>query len=87
MLGEATGLATTLGWDVVYEEIVRQRDVSPRMYLGKGKVEDLRGIASHVGADVVFVNTPMLTVSTQSRKVMISNVEWVLMAWNLCIMG
>lgn len=62
LLSEAVGLAKTLGYEVVYEELVRQRAVVPRTFLGKGKVEDLRGIAAHTGASLAFINTPMLTV-------------------------
>jgi len=53
-LGELAELARTAGADVVQQEVVRRNKPTPAFYIGRGRVEGLRGLCQETQADLVI---------------------------------
>tara|TARA_R110000868_G_scaffold189695_1_gene432908 strand:+ start:92419 stop:93720 length:1302 start_codon:yes stop_codon:yes gene_type:complete len=59
-LEEAVNLAEALELDVVHSEIIQLRDVNPKTFIGKGRLEDVeKELDSGDGVEVVIVNAKL----------------------------
>jgi GTP-binding protein HflX len=55
-LEEARGLAEALDLEVVHAEVVALREISPRTYIGSGRVERLKEQAAALSAGVIIID-------------------------------
>jgi GTP-binding protein HflX len=59
LLAELTELVENLGLSIVRTILVRPRSISPALYLGKGKAEELAGLAKQDGAEVIVFDSAL----------------------------
>ncbi|MFM9009622.1 MAG: GTPase HflX [Planctomycetota bacterium] len=67
-LDELAGLAATAGTRVVAELTQRRDRPDQTTYLGKGKVEELRGVIAHHDADVVIFDNDLSPAQTRNLE-------------------
>ncbi|MFZ5833406.1 MAG: GTPase HflX [Planctomycetota bacterium] len=67
-LEELDGLAAAAGVRVVGQLTQRRETPDPATYLGKGKVEELRGIADKANADVVIFDSDLSPAQTRNLE-------------------
>ncbi len=67
-LEELEGLATTAGCRVVGQLVQRREKPAAATYLGKGKVEELKGLAEKAGADVVLFDNDLSPAQTRNLE-------------------
>lgn len=65
---EAVGLAQALGLDVTHAEAPPLRQISPRTYLGGGRVERLKERAEETGAGVIVIDAPLSPVQQRNLE-------------------
>ena len=61
-LDEITGLAETAGARVVSGVVQRRETPDVTAYLGKGKIEELKGVVGHHDADVVIFDLSLIHI-------------------------
>ncbi|HXN34548.1 MAG TPA: GTPase HflX [Opitutaceae bacterium] len=59
LLAELTELVENLGLSIVRTTLVRPRSISPALYLGKGKAEELAALAKQDGAEVIVFDSAL----------------------------
>ena len=59
LLAELTELVENLGLSIVRTTLVKLRALSPALYLGKGKAEELAALAKEDGADVIVFDSAL----------------------------
>jgi GTPase len=67
-LDEAVGLALAIDLDVVESGVVQVTDVRPATYLGKGKVEEIAGIAKSLAIDLVVMDCAVSPVQQRNLE-------------------
>ncbi len=67
-LAELAGLAATAGTEVVAELVQRREHPDQTTYLGKGKVQELTGLAEHHDADVVIFDNDLSPAQTRNLE-------------------
>ncbi len=67
-LDEAIGLALALGLEVSASEAAPLRQISPRTYLGSGRVERLKQEAEALGAGVIVMDAPLSPVQQRNLE-------------------
>ncbi len=67
-LAEACGLAEALDLDVVYSDAPPLRQISPRTYLGSGRVEQLKSKAEELEAGVIVIDAPLSPVQQRNLE-------------------
>jgi GTPase len=67
-LDELAGLAATAGARVVAELTQRRERPDQTTYLGKGKVEELRGLVAHHDADIVIFDNDLSPAQTRNLE-------------------
>jgi GTP-binding protein HflX len=67
-LAEACGLAEALDLDVAYSDAPPLRQISPRTYLGSGRVEQLKDKAEELGAAVIVIDAPLSPVQQRNLE-------------------
>ena len=67
-LDELAGLASTAGAHVVGELTQRRERPDQTTYLGKGKVEELRGMVEHHDADIVIFDNDLSPAQTRNLE-------------------
>ena len=67
-LAELAGLAATAGARVVGELTQRRERPDQTTYLGKGKVEELRGVVEHHDADIVIFDNDLSPAQTRNLE-------------------
>jgi GTPase len=67
-LAELAGLASTAGASVVGELTQRRERPDQTTYLGKGKVEELRGVVEHHDADIVIFDNDLSPAQTRNLE-------------------
>ena len=67
-LAEACGLAEALDLDVAYSDAPPLRQISPRTYLGSGRVEQLKEKAEELGAGVIVLDAPLSPVQQRNLE-------------------
>jgi|CXWL01.1.fsa_nt_gi GTP-binding protein HflX len=67
-LAEACGLAEALDLDVAFSEAPPLRQISPRTFLGSGRVEQLKEKAEELGASVIVVDAPLSPVQQRNLE-------------------
>lgn len=67
-LDELAGLAATAGAHVVAELTQRRERPDQTTYLGKGKVEELRGVVAHHDADIVIFDNDLSPAQTRNLE-------------------
>jgi len=60
-LEEAVGLARAIDLNVVQAGLVTLNDIRPATYIGKGKVDEIAGLAKSLEASVVIMDCPVST--------------------------
>lgn len=65
---EAVGLAQALGLDVTHAEAPPLRQISPRTYLGGGRVERLKQQAEETGAGVIVIDAALSPVQQRNLE-------------------
>jgi GTP-binding protein HflX len=65
---EAVGLAQALGLDVAYADAAPLRQISPRSYLGSGRVERLKDQTEELGAGVIVIDAPLSPVQQRNLE-------------------
>ena len=68
-LEEAIGLASAIGLDICSSGVVRLAKPRPGTLLGKGKVEELRGIIAAQDIDLVIVDHPLTPVQQRNLEI------------------
>ncbi len=66
-LEELSGLAQTAGYDVVEKISVKSNKINPRSFLGKGKIEEFKGLVQQHQADWVIFNEDL--TPSQNRNI------------------
>ncbi len=67
-LEEAVGLARAIDLDVVESGIAPLADIRPATYLGKGKVDEIAGIAKSLAIDLVVMDCPVSPVQQRNLE-------------------
>jgi len=67
-LDELSGLASTAGAAVVAELTQRRERPDQTTYIGKGKVEELRGVVAHHDADIVIFDNDLSPAQTRNLE-------------------
>src|SRR5262245_31497287 len=65
---EAVGLAQALGLDVAAAEAAPLRQISPRTYLGSGRVERLKDQTEELGVGVVVIDGALSPVQQRNLE-------------------
>jgi GTP-binding protein HflX len=67
-LGEAVGLARAINLNVVQEGLVTLNAIRPATYIGKGKVDEIAGLAKSLSASVVIMDCPVSPVQQRNLE-------------------
>jgi len=67
-LAEASGLARAIDLDVVQEGLVTVTAIRPATYIGKGKVDEIAGLAKSLEASVVVMDCPVSPVQQRNLE-------------------
>ncbi len=67
-LAEAVGLAEALDLDVAFSEAQPLRQISPRTFLGSGRVERLKEQAEELDASVIVIDAPLSPVQQRNLE-------------------
>src|SRR5437588_7381108 len=67
-LDEAVGLARAIDLEVVQAGLVPVSDIRPATYLGKGKVDEIAGIAKSLEVDLVVMDCPVSPVQQRNLE-------------------
>lgn len=67
-LEEARGLAEAIQLDVVYSDIVNIRAVNPGTFLGKGKVDEYKGLIAEFDCDLVVIDGTLSPVQQRNLE-------------------
>jgi GTP-binding protein HflX len=67
-LEEAVGLARAIALDVVQAGLVPIAEIRPATYLGKGKVDEIAGIAKTLDVDLVVMDCPVSPVQQRNLE-------------------
>ena len=67
-LEEASGLARAIDLDVVEAGMVTLSAVRPATYVGKGKVDEIAGLAKSLDASVVIMDCPITPVQQRNLE-------------------
>jgi GTPase len=67
-LAEAVGLAQAIDLEVVQAGLVTLSDIRPATYLGKGKVDEIAGLAKSLEASVVIMDCPVSPVQQRNLE-------------------
>src|SRR5262249_61538586 len=67
-LEEAVGLARAIALDVVQAGVVPIAEIRPATYLGKGKVDEIAGIAKTLDVDLVVMDCPVSPVQPRNLE-------------------
>jgi GTPase len=67
-LAEAVGLAQAIDLDVVQAGLVSLSDIRPATYLGKGKVDEIAGLAKTLEASVAIMDCPVSPVQQRNLE-------------------
>src|SRR6185503_2312699 len=67
-LAEAVGLAQAIDLDVVQAGLVTLSEIRPATYLGKGKVDEIAGLAKTLEASVVIMDCPVSPVQQRNLE-------------------
>jgi len=67
-LEEAVGLARAIDLNVVQSGLVTLADIRPATYLGKGKVDEIAGLAKTLEASVVVMDCPVSPVQQRNLE-------------------
>src|SRR6185312_5303934 len=67
-LEEAVGLARAIDLTVVQAGLVTLNDVRPATYIGKGKVDEIAGLAKSLSASVVVMDCPVSPVQQRNLE-------------------
>ena len=67
-LGEAVGLAHAIDLTVVQAGLVTLNEIRPATYIGKGKVDEIAGLAKSLSASVVVMDCPVSPVQQRNLE-------------------
>ncbi len=67
-LEETVGLANAIDLNVVQEGLVTLNEIRPATYLGKGKVDEIAGLAKSLSASVVVMDCPVSPVQQRNLE-------------------
>jgi GTP-binding protein HflX len=67
-LAEAVGLAQAIDLEVVQAGLVTLSDIRPATYLGKGKVDEIAGLAKTLDASVAIMDCPVSPVQQRNLE-------------------
>lgn len=67
-LEEATGLAESIQLEVVHTDVVGVRAINPGTFLGKGKVDELKGLIAELECDVVIIDGSLSPVQQRNLE-------------------
>jgi GTPase len=67
-LDEAVGLARAIDLNVVEAGLVTLTDIRPATYIGKGKVDEIAGLAKSLSASVVVMDCPVSPVQQRNLE-------------------
>ena len=67
-LDELRGLAEAADTQVVGEMIQRRATIEPATYIGSGKVQELKAMVEHTGADVVMFDDDLAPSQTRNLE-------------------
>ena len=67
-LGEAVGLARAIDLTVVEAGLVTLGEIRPATYIGKGKVDEIAGLAKSLSASVVVMDCPVSPVQQRNLE-------------------
>src|SRR5215470_11662171 len=67
-LEEAVGLARAIDLTVVEAGVVTLNDIRPATYIGKGKVDEIAGVAKSLSASVVIMDCPVSPVQQRNLE-------------------
>lgn len=67
-LEEAVGLARAIDLNVVQAGLVTLNDIRPATYVGKGKVDEIAGLAKSLSASVVVMDCPVSPVQQRNLE-------------------
>jgi GTP-binding protein HflX len=67
-LAEAVGLARAIDLNVVQAGLVTLNDIRPATYIGKGKVDEIAGLAKSLLASVVIMDCPVSPVQQRNLE-------------------
>ncbi|HXW23751.1 MAG TPA: GTPase HflX [Xanthobacteraceae bacterium] len=67
-LEEAVGLARAIDLDVIEAGLAPLAEIRPATYLGKGKVEEIAGIAKSLAIDLVVMDCPLSPVQQRNLE-------------------
>jgi GTPase len=67
-LAEAVGLAQAIDLNVVQAGLVTLNDIRPATYIGKGKVDEIAGLAKSLSASIVVMDCPVSPVQQRNLE-------------------
>ncbi|MGB6863424.1 MAG: GTPase HflX, partial [Pseudolabrys sp.] len=67
-LEEAVGLARAINLNVVESGLVTLNEIRPATYIGKGKVDEIAGLAKSLSASVVVMDCPVSPVQQRNLE-------------------
>src|SRR5262245_64229618 len=67
-LDEAVGLARAIDLNVVEAGLVTLTDIRPATYIGKGKVDELAGLAKSLSASIVIMDCSVSPVQQRNLE-------------------
>jgi GTPase len=67
-LEEAVGLARAIDLTVVESGLVTLSEIRPATYIGKGKVDEIAGLAKSVSASIVVMDCPLSPVQQRNLE-------------------
>jgi len=67
-LAEASGLARAIDLNVVQEGLVTLSAIRPATYIGKGKVDEIAGLAKSLSASIVVMDCPISPVQQRNLE-------------------
>ena len=67
-LDEAVGLARAIDLDVVESGLVTLNEIRPATYIGKGKVDEIAGLAKSLSASIVVMDCPLSPVQQRNLE-------------------
>lgn len=67
-LEEACGLAEAIQLDILYTDVVNVRAVNPGTYLGKGKVDEYKGIIAELECDLVIIDGTLTPIQQRNLE-------------------
>ena len=67
-LAEAVGLALAINLNVVQAGLVTLNEIRPATYIGKGKVDEIAGLAKSLSASVVIMDCPVSPVQQRNLE-------------------